>query len=106
MIDFLISGPLGREELRAQAATARVVATCSCGCPSVWIETEPSAPAFVYTQAPAGTPGHVALTAYQRKARGITEVTLHVVNGRMFELEIWSGYGVRPRVEVAKLERQ
>jgi hypothetical protein len=34
-------------------------------------------------------------------------VRLHVVNGRMFELEIWShDYGVRPRVDVAKLERQ
>ncbi|HVH50839.1 MAG TPA: hypothetical protein VM690_01735, partial [Gaiellaceae bacterium] len=51
MIDFLISGPLGRKELRTQAATARVVATCSCGCPSVWIEADPSAPVAVYTEA-------------------------------------------------------
>src|SRR2546430_6862610 len=47
IIDFLITGPLGRAELRAQAAPARVVATCSCDCPSVWIDSDPSAPAPV-----------------------------------------------------------
>jgi hypothetical protein len=109
MIDFLISGPLGTEELRRQAATARVVAICSCGCPSVWIEVAPSVPAAVYKEleTPDGRTDHVALTAYQHKTRGSTEVTLHIVNGRMFELEVWGHqYGVRPRVDVAKLERQ
>jgi hypothetical protein len=109
IIDFLNSGPLGRNELREQAATARVVATCSCSCPSVWIEADPSAPVAVYTEAetPEGRTDHVALTAYQHKTRGSTEVTLHVVNGQMFELEIWGhAYGVRPRVDVSKLERQ
>ena len=46
----------------------------------------------------------VSITAVQRKTKGFTEVTLHVVNGRMFELEIWAGYGVRPRVDLTKLE--
>jgi hypothetical protein len=37
--------------------------------------------------------------------QGRTEVTLHIVQGRLHELEIWAGgYGVRPRVDVTKLE--
>jgi hypothetical protein len=92
-----------------QAAKARVVATCSCGCPSRWLEADSSAPDAGCTE--AETPGrrtdHVGLTAYQHKTRGSAEVTLHVVNGRLFELEVWGhDYGVRPRIDVPKLERQ
>jgi hypothetical protein len=46
----------------------------------------------------------VPLTAFQEKARGSTQVTLHVLNGRLYKLEIWAGHGVRPRVDIAKLE--
>jgi hypothetical protein len=109
IIEFLISGPLGRNELRAQAAKARVVAACSCGCSSVWLEADSTAPDAVYTEAetPDRRTDHVGLTAYQYKTRGSTEVTLHVVNGRIFELEVWGHeYGMRPRIDVAKLERQ
>jgi hypothetical protein len=100
---------LGGTSCASKLPPARVVATCSCSCPSVWIEADPSAPVAVYTEAetPEGRTDHVALTAYQHKTRGSTEVTLHVVNGQMFELEIWGhAYGVRPRVDVSKLERQ
>jgi hypothetical protein len=108
VIDFLIAGPLGRDELRAQAAGARVVATCSCGCPSIWIEIDASAPDAPYSVAetPDGRIDHVGLTAYQRIGDETAEVTLHIVNGRIFELEVWGHeYGVRPEVDVSKLER-
>jgi hypothetical protein len=109
IIDFLIAGPLGRDELRAQAAGAHVVATCSCGCRSIWIETDPCAPDATYakTETPDGRIDHVGLTAYQPIGAETAEVTLHVVNGRMFELEVWGHeYGVRPEVELSKLERR
>ncbi len=54
---------------------------------------------------PFGRTDWVAISATQRKSRGSTEITLHVCNGFLFELEIWTGgFGVRPRVDVTKLE--
>jgi hypothetical protein len=107
LIDFLLAGPMGQAELRAQAETAQVVGVCSCGCPSVWIEVDPAMPPahFGNDDAPYGPNGAVAITANQRKTKGSTEVTLHVVQGRLFELEVWTGgYGVKPRVDLARLE--
>jgi hypothetical protein len=107
LIDFLLDGPLGRAELREQAQTARVVGVCSCGCPSVYLEVDGTAPIIEFR---ADEPGSarsdwVPIKAIQPKTRGMTEVTLHVVEGRLHELEIWgSGYGVRPRVDPTKLE--
>jgi hypothetical protein len=45
---------------------------------------------------------HVALTA-RLGGDQMGQVTLHVVHGRLFELEVWAGYGVRPRVQVEEL---
>jgi hypothetical protein len=99
MIEFLIHGPGGTPGLRRQADRAKVVATCSCGCPSVWL----GIPDEDGTQDDGS--GHVPLRAIQRKSRGITEVTVHVVGGRLFELEIFgSATGVRPRVDSTRLE--
>ena len=107
LVELLLDGPLGRDELRDQARTAQVTGVCTCGCPSVWLEVDPAAPSaqFSPAESPYGSAEAVDITAVQRKKRGTTEVTLHVVNGRMFELEIWAGdYGVRPRIDLAKLE--
>jgi hypothetical protein len=107
LIDILLAGPLGKPELRRQAASARVVGVCSCGCPSVHLEVDPSAPRATFTpeEAPFGRADGVLITAWQEKSRGATEVTLHVLDGRLSELEIWAGtFGVRPRVDPAKLE--
>jgi hypothetical protein len=59
-------------------------------------------------------PGHGArgvrrrlasIAAALRAPSGNTEVTLHAVEGRLHELEIWAGaYGVRARVDVAEPE--
>ena len=87
--------------------SARVVGVCNCGCPSVTLEVDPSVPAATYRaeETPLGRTDAVPLTAYQEKSRGSTEVTLHVLNGRLFELEIWAhAHGIRPRVDPAKLE--
>jgi len=107
LIDFLLQGPLGRDELRTQAETARVVGTCSCRCPSVWLDVDPESPIaeFQAEHSPSGDPAWVPITAVQPTRTGGTEVTLHVLGGRIHELEIWAGgYGVRPRVDPARLE--
>jgi hypothetical protein len=106
LVDYLLAHPLGKPALRAQADMSMVESVCSCGCPSVWLSVDPSAPSAEYSadETPDGRTDHVALTAFQRKSRGTTEATLHVVNGRLFELEIWAGEGVRPRVDLSKLE--
>jgi hypothetical protein len=90
VLDFLLAGPLGRGELRDQARTAHVAAVCSCGCPSVWLEVDPATPSarFLPDESTYGRSDAVDITAVQRKSRGSTEVTLHVVNGRLYELEI------------------
>jgi hypothetical protein len=107
LIDFLLAGPLGRQQLRAQVDATRVVTRCSCGCPSVGLSVDASAPRATFRkgESPSGQTEWVPITAYQRKSRSPdTEVTLHVIDGRLAELEIWAGeYGVRPRVDPARL---
>ena len=106
ILDFLASGPLGQEALRAQAEAAMVVSECSRGCPSVWLAIDEAAPDAVFTPElePHGSAEYFRISAYQEKARGETEAALHVVDGRITELEIWAGqYGVRPRVDVSRL---
>lgn len=107
LIDFLVAGPLGRAELREQAKVAQVIALCSCGCPSVFIEVDHDEPAarFSKTEVPSGDTDAVALTAYSLNPMSSTQVTLHVVGGYMAELEIWARqFGARPRPNPAKLE--
>jgi hypothetical protein len=82
LLEFLLSGPLGRDELRAQVETALVWSQCSCGCPSVGLATGPSLRRARYRSP-------LKITAYQPKTRTWTEVTLHVIEGRLNELEIW-----------------
>jgi hypothetical protein len=106
VIEHLLAHPLAKPELGAQAGVAMVKAVCSCGCPSVWLAVDESMPRARYEESETreGRTDHVALTAFQRKARGVTETTLHVIDGRLFELEIWADEGVRPQVAVSRLE--
>ena len=104
LIEFLVQAPVGDDALREQVPLASVVATCSCGCPSVLLDVEPGAPRSAGTDRSPGSPGD--LTAYQAKSRGLgAQVTLHVADGHMYELEIWAGFGVRPRIDTRKLQR-
>lgn len=101
MLEFLVRGPSGTASLREQAEVVEVVATCSCGCPSVWLDAPGDATAHI---ADDGS-GHVALRAIPRDSGGATEVTLHVVGGRLHELEVFgSATEAQPSVDPSTLE--
>ena len=105
LVDFLLSSSLGSDELRLQAETVAVVGLCRCGCASVRLEVERSSPPAVFDEAEVafGRTDTVAIRASGPSA--YPEVALHVIEGRLFELEIWGGeYGLRPSVDVTKLE--
>ena len=105
LAEYLAQGPLGSPELDAQVDSALVVGTCSCGCPSVFLEVDPSVPnvSFACEELPGGRTGPVELSAYQESGDEAS-VKLHIVEGRLTELEIWAGFGVRPRIELANLK--
>ena len=92
LLDFLLDHPLARDELRAQAANMVVDGRCSCGCPSIVLRGDPKAPRARYkkTEAPTKRTDWVPLEA--TTARGGSIVTLHVLNGRLYELEIWKTF--------------
>src|SRR5437899_2153262 len=100
LLDFLLSGPLGRPKLREQARTAKVVGQCDCGCRSVVLEADPSAPSATCGPNEISIkPAVVHITAYGRSPDNlVVEVTLHVIDGRIDELEIWDGesHGAAP----------
>src|SRR4051794_20519 len=92
LLTYLGGGPLGKPGIEAQTEAARVVAECGCGCASVWLGVDQSMPSvtFVSEDTPDGHTDHVALTA--RSVSYEADVVLHVVKGRLFELEVWAGY--------------
>jgi hypothetical protein len=86
VLDFVLDGPNGSPELRAQGASAVVVSACDCGCKSVGLEPTQDTP-----DADAGN-GAYGLTADGTSSTGVdVEVTLHVIFGRLTELEVWDG---------------
>lgn len=106
LLDFLLSSPRASDVLREQAKSVQVVGNCWCGCPSVQLAVDPAGPRARCTPDEEQQIGVVTIDAWQRKSRWPwTQVTLHVIEGELFELEIWSGrYGLRPRVDPARLE--
>src|SRR5262245_58508108 len=89
LLDFLLDGHGVHDELRAQADSVEVVSVCDCGCRSVGVRPGSNAPDVPYT---AKRP-YFGLTAHGRSATATdVGVTLHVVSGRMTELEIWDGF--------------
>ena len=108
LVAFLAEGPGGCEELVRQAAGARVVAVCDCGCPSIGLEVDgpPVPPTLAIEREPLGRPDYFSLGAVGRNAAGTdVEVILHVGDGRARELEIWTGtWGAPPQTELPPLE--
>jgi hypothetical protein len=105
LLDVLLRHPLSKRGLTEQAKTVQVDATCSCGCPSVSLAVDERAPLAAYSDAdsPVGA-GAVGLRATVRERDDGPEVILHVLEGRMAELEIWAGgYGIRPHVDPTEL---
>ena len=101
----LLASPVARE-LRLQGRDGRGRRSLQLWL-SAWLRVDPATPVaqFSAEESPSHRADWVPITANQQKMRGATEVTLRVVRGRLYELEIWAGaYGVRPRVDVAKLE--
>ena len=98
VLDFLLTSPLAHKELHTQAQTTEVVARCDCGCRSVVLKPDPATPTATFSAHEVsikGSPSEavVYITAYGESQEGISvQVTLHVIGGRLDELEIWDGW--------------
>ena len=87
MLAFLLEPEFtGVEALRRQAATARVVGRCPCGCATIYLATDPAAAAAEGVTAP------VAVVASGRPRGDDPPPTLFltVLDGRLCEIEIVS----------------
>jgi hypothetical protein len=96
LLDFLLSGPVDSPALRAQAATAVVDGTCNCGCPSLQLAVDDSAPSARLSGPEVLPSGGAEIRAVGFTEEGLqTLVTLHIVGdvqqgeGVMCELECW-----------------
>ena len=84
------------QELIDQAADAAVVGECTCGCSSLRLSTQ-AAPLPVQTTirlSDTGRPDYFAVSSGGRGPDGDVSVVLHVLDGRLHELEIFAGEGV------------
>jgi hypothetical protein len=77
----------GVEDLRRQAASARVRPSCACGCPSIGFEVDPQVP---QTQFASIWP------FYGWREEGPLEVILFVNNGRLVDMELVTFDGETP----------
>jgi hypothetical protein len=94
LLDFILSSPLARDELRTQANSVNAVSECDCGCHSIGLEPDASTPSASYTAEDSiyGRTDYLGIRAEGKSARGIyVELILHLHFGRMVELEIWDG---------------
>jgi hypothetical protein len=86
--------------LAAQVASVRVTATCRCGCSSVRLQSDAPAvpPAVVAGLSPRGRSDHLGIQAHADGGDQPVQVVVHVIHGRLAELEIHvrEGLAVRP----------
>jgi hypothetical protein len=84
------------QELVDQAANASVVGECTCGCSSLRLST-PAAPLPVETTirlSDTDRADYIAVSSSGRGPDSDVSVVLHVLEGRLYELEIFAGEGV------------
>jgi hypothetical protein len=103
-VRWLLRSPAATAELRDQPERATVSAICSCGCPSVTFTIPDDAPV---AQLDASHPDvrhgeDLSIEAEATRPDGRElNVILHVLGGRLFELEVWAGmYGGDPVTEL------
>ncbi len=87
-----LAGAVDEPVLHRQVDTALVVAACRCGCSSVRLHTD---------EPPVSKTRVVQLSETQRQdyfqvaaTGGAAQVVLHVLQGRVRELEVFAGEGV------------
>lgn len=82
----------GNAALRAQAESVVVASTCSCGCPSVGLRSDGPELSTVDMLALSGY-GRDDWFAVRAHHDGV-DVVVHVLSGRLGELEVYAGDGV------------
>ena len=82
----------GNAVLRAQAESVVVVSTCSCGCPSVGLRSDGPELSTVDVLALSGL-GRDDWFGMRASHDGI-DIVVHVLGGRLDELEVYAGDGV------------
>jgi hypothetical protein len=104
LVEFLLTSPAAVPELHEQARHALVSEVCSCGCPSVTFAVPDDAPtARLDPDHPDVRHGHdISIEAEATGPDGRPlDVILHILGGRLFELEVWAGmYGRDPATEL------
>jgi hypothetical protein len=92
----------GNAALRAQVDSVTVVSTCSCGCASVGLRTDGPPLSTVDMLALSGL-GRDDWFGVRASHDGV-DVVVHVLSGRLGELEVYAGDGIAaPLPEPARL---
>jgi hypothetical protein len=104
LVDWLLTSPAAPPTLTGQVRLARVTEICSCGCPSIVLDVPDDAPtARLDPDHPDVRHGQdLSITAEGVAPDGrAVDVILHVIAGRVIELEIWAGtFGGDPRTDL------
>lgn len=95
LLDALVART-GHAGLRDQARSAVVEATCSCGCPSVGLRTAGTALSTVDMLRFSGHGRDDVFGIHGHPDGDRVEVVVHVLAGRIGELEVYAGDGAVP----------
>ncbi len=97
LLDALVD-QTGHAGLRTQARSAVVGSTCSCGCPSIGLRVAGPPLSTVDMLRFSGHGRDDVFGVHAHTAGVGIEVVVHVLVGRIEELEIYAGDGVVPRL--------
>ena len=93
LLDALV-GRTGHPGLRAQARSAVAGSTCSCGCPSVGLRTTGPTLSGADMLRFSGNGRDDVFGIHAHPGDHRVEVVVHVLRGRIDELEVYAGDGV------------